>query len=283
MITTKSPPPLPFVKKAAQRTYPILSVDKAMDIIAAHCGDDVCIAEKHGSGKHKVIILPDAAQQFGAMIGYGRKSPVNACEQVYNGYGHIYKNPDEDSWLIIVKAFIEIKTTNRSAVSASAGFSADGKPNPGLEFLEYDHMMLEKYERSRNSDADGNMIDPFLKDNMPSTYVLFGHTHPDLGCTFSKTDLKTGRAKAAADIPVVMFVADPVRREMKAVIGKSFEDAEVFVYGRGAKTPAAEAKIGAEEIVRLASAFLQKKGVRGKVRMGSPFGRKTINIKLSFK
>ena len=76
------------------------------------------VAERHGTGPHTVIFLPEATRELEVMISYGRRSPMNEKEQKYIGYGH-FLTDEQGHFLVIVKHFIEILTKNRSAVSAS--------------------------------------------------------------------------------------------------------------------------------------------------------------------
>lgn len=289
----KNTPALPPRKKNTANTYPVCSFKNICKAIERHCGN-VHITEKHGHGKNKVVFLPEATQELMMIISYGRKSPMNLYEQKYLGFGHTFL--DEDGNVInVVKHFIEIHTMNRSTVGAS-NLGPHGEDNPGLDFLEYYREEFLKHEKEFNLDSYGCIIDPFIKEGA-SQYILEGHTHPNLGCFFSGTDRVSGSARAAQK-PISIFVCDPIRREMLAATGKSFEDTEVIVYDRkSADTPPvknaidnayndyvsteATSNMGTEEIASITSNCLNKRGFSGKLRIRKRFDNRTVmKIKL---
>lgn len=274
--------PLPARRPGQPKTYPVCSLKKAMEMIETRCGD-VSIRERHGQGFHKVIILPEAARELDVMISYGRRSPMNAKEQKYVGYGHFMK--DEKGRLItIVKHYIEIQTMNRSAVSAS-NLGPGGEYNPGLDFLEYHREEFLKNEARYNTDASGNLIDPFLRLCGPSEFVQEGHTHPDLGVFFSGADKVSGSARAASS-PVCIFVCDPVRKKMLGSVGKNFAEAEVIVYsysGNAKEDYYDDERLtpSANEIARLASQCICAHGYAGDIKVNTLMdGRMCLKIKL---
>ncbi len=274
--------PMPTRRPALPPTYPICSLKKAMDIIENKCGD-VCIAERHGKGPNKVIILPEAARELEVMISYGRRSPMNANEQKYAGYGH-YLMDESGHIVTIVKHFIEIQTMNRNAVGAS-NLGPDGEYNPGLDFLAYHREEFMRNEVKYNTDAFGCQVDPFLELCGPSQFVLEGHTHPDLGVFYSSTDRVSGAARAASS-PVCIFVCDPIRKKMLGSIGKNFAEAEIIVYSHGA-APRADLSEDkrlippADEVVRLAGQCLRTRGYAGDIRLHTRMdGRGCLKIRL---
>lgn len=223
-----APSMLPPRREQAPRTYPVLSAQKIAEIIESKCGN-VCVAERHGKGRNKVFFLPEAYQEYKMIVSHGRRSPMNLNEKKFIGLGHFLVG-EEDTVNIVVSHFIEVLTTNRSAVSASC-LGPRGEANPGLYFLEYHREEFLRHEKQYNQDAFGGMVDPFLKLCGSSEYVLDGHTHPDLGVFFSGPDKANGAARAAAS-PVCVFVCDPVRGQMLGCVGKRFDSAEVIVYDR---------------------------------------------------
>ena len=54
-----------------------------------------------------------------------------------------------------------------------------------------------QHEKECNTDSYGKTVDPFLKRYGSSEFVLEGHTHPDLGVFWSRTDRVSGAARAA--------------------------------------------------------------------------------------
>lgn len=278
----KTPPPLPARRPEAPRTYPVFKLADVMRIIVKDCGG--VVVERHGTGTDKVLILPEPAQELVSILSYGRRSPQNFRELKLIGLGHFVLTPD-NSRLTLVTHFIQIHTTNRTPVSAS-NLGPDGAPNPGLDFLEYYRDEYLAYEREFNTDAFGRVVDPFLESCGHAEFVLDGHSHPDLGAFFSAPDKAVGRAQAAVD-PVCLYVCDPIRRQMKAAVGKELADAEVIVFGRTGTSPQ-PVSAGSEQLlppadalVRLASRCLRTDGVSGGVRLRPrPGGKTSLKIKL---
>lgn len=250
-----------------ERQVPQMTLREAYARIETQCGA-VYVKQTHGSGKHTVIFLPEAADELRAITSYGRRSPMNAKEQKFMGYGHFLK--DGDGFLVVVSHLIELQTKNRTAVSAS-NLGPNGTWNPGLDFLEYHYTEFFALEKKYNLDAYGKPVDPFLSAFGGSQFVLDGHTHPDLGAFYSGPDRENGRCVAAAK-PVCIFVCDPVRREMLASVGKDMEPARVMVYGRKpAREP--EACSGpAQKLSDLAAQCLQTEGCTGTLRVRKRLG-----------
>lgn len=274
--------PMPAKRPLQPRTYPVCSFEKALDIIRNKCGN-AYIKERHGKGDNKVIILPEPEQELNSIISYGRKSPMNACEQKLYGMGHFMVDDDGNA-ITIISHIIEIQTMNRNPVGAS-NLGPNGEYNPGLDFLEYHREEFLKNEARFNTDAFGCLVDPFLKMCGPSEFVLEGHTHPDLGVFYSKTDKISGAARAASS-PVCIFVCDPIRKEMLGSTGKDFAETEIIVFSRGA-APQEELSEDerlippTDEIVRLASQCLHTHGYAGNVRLHTRLdGRGCLKIKL---
>ncbi len=274
--------PLPSRRPAPPRMYPVFSLKKVCDTIESKCGN-VYVTERHGKGPNTVIVLPEAARELEVMISYGRRSPMNAKEQKYVGYGHFMV--DENGHIIIVVShFIEIQTMNRSAVSAS-NLGPNGEFNPGLDFLDYHREEFQRNESKYNTDAFGCQVDPFLKLCGPSEFVLEGHTHPDLGVFYSSTDKVSGSARAAST-PVCIFVCDPIRKKMLGSVGKDFAEAEIVVYSR---KPVSHEELSedkrlsppADEVVRLASRCLRTRGYAGYIRFHTRYDSKgCLKIKM---
>lgn len=273
--------PMPERRPSAPKSYPVCSLEKALSVIKSRCGS-VRICGRHGKGENKVLILPEAFRELSVMISYGRRSPMNKNEQKYIGLGHWLKN-ERGYMITVVSHFIEIMTTNRTAVGAS-NLGPNGEYNPGLDFLEYHREEFLRYEAQYNTDAHGYTVDPFLKLCGSSEYVLEGHTHPDLGTFFSVPDMETGRARAAKT-PICIFVCDPVRREMLGSTGRDFAPTEVIVFSRDAP-PTEKPEISPQtdtslnEIIRLASECLRSRGCNGKIRIRPHLGGECLTVKL---
>ena len=275
--------PMPTRRPMQPKTYQVCGFEKAMNIIKSKCGN-VCIRERHGEGLNKVIILPEALRELEVLISYGRRSPRNVKEQKLQGYGPTFLLDDEEHVLIVIAHFIEIHTTNRSTTSAG-NLSAHGDDNPGLDILEYERNEYIDGEHAYNIDADGYQVNPFVKHGSPSKFNTEFHTHPDLGVFFSGPDKASGAARAASD-PICIFVCDPIRKKMKAAIGKNLMEAEVIALARDAtsKEDLTEDKRlipPTDEIVRLTSQCLRTRGYAGNVRLRSHInGKASLKIKL---
>lgn len=281
MNTVMNTTPLPARKHREPKTYPVCSFKKVCSIIEDKCGE-VYVAERHGKGRNKVIITPEAMQEYKTMVSYGRRSPMNAKEQKYVGYGHILID-EEGYTTTIVTHFIEIQTMNRNPVGAS-NLGPNGEDNPGLDFLEYHREEFLKNEAKYNTDAYGYVVDPFLKLCGGSEFVLEGHTHPNLGVFYSQTDRVSGAARAGTS-PVCIFVCDPIRKEMLGSIGRDFANAEVIVYERGEADLSNEVEecliTPTDEIACLASQCLRTKGYSGNIKIHTRLdGRACMKVKL---
>lgn len=274
--------PMPTRRPPQPKTYPVCSLKKAMDIIKSKCGD-VYVKERHGKGRNKVIILPESEQELTAITSYGRRSPMNVCEQKLYGMGHFLVD-DEGNMITIISHIIEIQTMNRSPVGAS-NLGPNGEYNPGLDFLEYHREEFLRNEAKFNNDAFGYQVDPFLKLCGPSEFVLEGHTHPDLSVFYSQTDKVSGAARAATS-PICIFVCDPIRKQMLGSIGKDFSDAEIIVFSRRATSLENVCKDNllihpTDELVRLTSQCLRTRGYSGKCRLHTRInGKGCLKIKL---
>ena len=273
---------MPARRPPQPKTYPVCSLKKALDTIKSKCGN-VYVKERHGKGRNKVIILPEPEQELTAITSYGRRSPMNVYEQKLYGMGHFLIDNDGNV-ITIISHFIEIQTMNRNPVGAS-NLGPNGEYNPGLDFLEYHREEFLRNESKFNTDALGNLVDPFLTLCGPSEYVLEGHTHPDLGVFYSGTDKVSGAARAASS-PICIFVCDPIRKKMLGSIGKDFAEAEIIVYSRG---PAPQEDLSedkrlippTDEIARLAGQCLRAHEYAGDIRLHTRIdGKVCLTIKL---
>ena len=275
--------PMPMRRPPQQKTYPVCSLQKAMDIIQGECGD-VYIRERHGKGANKVIFLPEATSELDMILSYKRRSPMNVNEQKFQGYGPIFLLDNEGHTLTIVAHFIEVPTKNRSKTSAG-NLGLNGEKNPGLDILEYKREEYLKGEYDYNTDAYGFQANPFLTIAGPSVFNLEGHTHPDLPVFFSGPDKESGAARAASS-PICIFVCDPINGTMLAAVGSNFAKAEVIVYSRGANHQVMLSEDEwlmppSDEIVRLTNQCLLSHSCTGKIKLRTRVdGREYVKIKL---
>lgn len=280
---TENNTPMPERPMKKQRIYPKCTWEKITQTIKEKCG--TFIVEIYGDGPNRVIILPEATQELKTMTTFGRRSPLNLKEQKFVGYGHFIED-ENGNFVTIVKHFIEIQTMNRSAVGAS-NLGPNGENNPGLDFLQYHREEFLAHEAEFNTDLNGHVIDPFMSLCGPSEYVLEGHTHPDLGVFFSDTDKRSGAARAASS-PIVIFVCDPVRKQMLGRIGKDFNKARVIVYERTSKNCSDEdyyrdLRQPVEGIVRLTNDCIHSLGFEGRVKLRTKLnGKAYLKIWLKY-
>lgn len=158
------------------------------------------------------------------MIGWGKRTPTNVFEQIYEGMGYCFKNPD-GKWNIVVTHFLYIYAANRSPVSACI---SNGVHDSILSRIEYEREIYCKNEAKYNRAPEGYMYNAFVDKYGPSYVNLYGHTHPDIGVFFSHDDRTSGFA--STNLPAVTFVADPIRKLVKAMVGIGQEDAQVVVF-----------------------------------------------------
>lgn len=223
----KTPPPLPANNRIKERrVFPEITLDKAVRLISKKCGD--IAVERFGVKKRDaevdaLIILPMADKELKTMIYWGEKHPINKDEQVYQGIGHYFMEGDRR--IIIVSHFLYIYAAERSPVSASI---IKGEYDSIMSRVEYEREVYRKNEKACNLRPDGTVFDPFVELAGLSEPVLYGHTHPNLGCFFSQPDRTSGFA--TQDIPAAIFVADPIRKDMKAGIGIDIRDAQILVF-----------------------------------------------------
>lgn len=229
-MSTSTPPPIPARRHRRPREYPVVGIDEVMNTAEKEC--NAVVGERYGSGKNKVILLPEAAERLYSIVSYGRRSPMNFCEQKINGLGHFLID-EEGNHITVISHVIEINTMNRTPYGASIT-APDGSYNHGLEFFSYYSDEFVQHEAEFNTDAFGFKADPFLKLCGASEYAADIHTHPSLGVFFSSADRNNGAARAAS-LPIAIMVIDPIKKKMLAATGKDFEDTEIIIYKRRQK------------------------------------------------
>lgn len=219
--------------------------------------------ESFGTGRHRVILLPDATDELKSLVHYGRPHAASLMEQQFQGMGHAFQ---KDGSLTVVISHV---LHQYSASRAPGHVAAVERPEDiaMAKCLAMERELYQKYERRCNC-VDGKQRDPFL-DCGSSKLILFGHTHPDLGAFFSTEDHDVHRA--TENFPAVSLVCDPIRREWKAMVGVDHEPAVVTLFSYASDRDVAEEY---EEQVgwlrRLARAFadgIHEEGVRGRYRV----------------
>lgn len=221
-MKTNTPPPLPPAnRKAEPRKFPVCSEQAALERIKRFCAP--CEYTTYGAGKHTVIILPEAWNELREMICFGKKRAVNYYEQQYQGMGHFNVSAD-GKLCVVISHFLYIYSAERGRTHARVVKDAD---TSFLDLLASERAIYNEFETRFNRDEAGHELDPFLRDGA-SEVVLFGHTHPDLGVFFSEPDRNS--SYAAVNFPAVTFVCDPIRKQMKAMVGIEEADARVLVF-----------------------------------------------------
>ena len=221
------PPELPKDTRVRERRmYAEIPLKKVLKLITDKCGN--IDLKKYGSvrsGEESdvLIFLPMATREFYNMVYWGEVHPVNRYEQIYQGIGHIVT--DGSRRIIIVSHFLYLYAAERTTVSACI---TKGKADSFLERIELERDVYHENERRCNKKSDGSVYDPFVDLTGLSEPVLYGHTHPNLGTFFSPPDRVSGFA--TPDLPAVTFVADPVKKQMKAGVGTELRDAHILVF-----------------------------------------------------
>ena len=202
------------------RQYPVLSLKDVLRRIQDNCGE--IEMKQYGSGRNYVVILPKAWDELKTMIDWGKRTPANVYEQLYQGMGYYFNNIN-DGKILVVSHFLYIYAANRSPASACI---FDGVYDSIMQRIEYEREIYRKNEASYNITPEGNVYNPFVDEFGSSTANLYGHTHPDLGVFFSHADRTSGFA--TPDMPAAIFVADPIRMQMKAAVGIEQDEAQVI-------------------------------------------------------
>jgi len=217
------PPELPQDNRVrTKKTYPVLSMKEVVRKIQEDCAPSEYF--RQGVGKHYVVILPEAWEELKMMIGWGKRTPSNVYEQIYEGMGYCFDN-GEGKWILVITHFLYIYAANRSPVSACI---SNGVHDSILARLEYEREIYCKNEAKYNKSPEGYKYNAFVGEQGPSYVNLYGHTHPDIGVFFSHDDRTSGFA--TPDFPAATFVADPIRKQVKAMVGIGQEDAQVVVF-----------------------------------------------------
>lgn len=218
------PPSLPIdTRKKDVCVYPKLSMKELIQIIKEKCAPAEYF--KQGMGEYYVVILPEAWEELKMIIGWGKKTPTNVFEQLYEGMGYCFSTGD-NHWIVLVSHFLYIYAADRTPVSAC--IMKDGEYDSILSRIEYEREIYCKNEAKYNKSSEGYMYNPVVDECGPSYVNLYGHTHPDIGVFFSYDDRTSGFA--TPDFPAATFVADPIRKQMKAMVGVDQEEAQIIVF-----------------------------------------------------
>lgn len=222
-----SPPPLPDdyrekveKKEKIEKKMPVFSIKEVINQIKEKC--DTTKVQKFGSGNHYVVILPEAWEELKNMIGWGKRTPTNVYEQLYQGMGHYFRNVD-GKYILIVSHFLYIYAAHRSPTSACI---SNGEYDSMMRRIEYERKIYCGNEVGCNRTSTGKVFNPWA--GMGSEVDIYGHTHPDIGVFFSSDDKGSGYATPSK--PAAIFVADPIRKQLKARVGINQEESQILVF-----------------------------------------------------
>lgn len=227
MREKRLPPDLPKRQKILERRqFPEKKLSEVLALIERKCGP-VSVEHFGLSSEHEdsdvVIFLPTPTREFKNMVYWGENHPINKYEQIYQGIGHILK--DGKRRIIVISHFLYIYAAERTSVSA--GILGDNVDSI-MTRIEYEREIYAQNEKICNRRKDGTLYDPIVEIAGPSEPVFYGHTHPNIGTFFSPPDRTSGFA--TPNLPAVTFVADPIRKEMKAGVGTELREAQILVY-----------------------------------------------------
>lgn len=269
--SAKKAPPLPDNSMAVQEklSIPTVSLKKLIDLIEKTCAPSQKI--RFGSGKHTMIILPEAWDELKHMIYYGKRRATNRYEQHYEGIGHFLQD-ENGATIIVVTHFMYIYSGNRGSSHATVIKETDATM---LDLLEQELAIYNDLESRFNKDENGYALDPLLTACGPSCVVVFGHTHPGIGVFFSQTD--HGSHYASEKTPFASMVCDPIQKQLKCMIGIEHASGQILVFealnapatepgeeaqAQNAERPLSKQEI-AQEVARYANLLLAKNGVKG--------------------
>ncbi len=243
-----------------------------LQTIKSECG--LSSFRAFGHGPHVVIVLPDAKEEIYTYfkVGKGYRA-VNKDEQQADLYGHVFSyKKDKYVFLLTRAAYIYPAQRQRTFVATS-------KENED-DFMAYrlrlEQAVVNRNEVQCNRDEKGNVIDIGVEHYGPSERVGQIHTHPDLGCFFSSTDIISN--ESTSQVPYAYLVCDPIRNDFLAMVGKNCEPARILFFESTeySKSQASDfcintcersKSISISQVASICRDFLKNPGVHGKFRM----------------
>jgi len=252
-------------------TLPRISQSELEAAIRSSCAPHE--EKRYGYGDHTLYILPEPMTELENWVRFGCKRTGNAYEQQFVGMGHTFLD-ENDRVLTVVSRIIPLMSVNRGP--AHARMVSDGNDTM-LEILSNERRIQNELEQQYNTDENGYAITPCLAFG-PSTLVMVGHTHPDIGCSFSQTDHRSNYS--TPKFPMVSFVCDPIREDMGAMVGMAL--APMTVVCCRPKPEKETTKTLWQQLSGLAGLLMQQPGVSGKLECFSdPRGRTHMRMFLT--
>lgn len=215
----QAPPPLPRMDRP-KKTYTQMSLKGILSKIQKQCAP--AVIQTFGKGNHILVIPPRATVELMQMLDYGFWSPVNVYELQFVGEVHVFQ--EGDHYIHVVTHFIRVYSLDRGRTHSTVCAGGD---NTALKFVEKEEEIFHKFEAKYNTDANGYTVDPFVHYG-PTIRAFHGHIHSDLGVFFSPTDRNSNYS--AANFPAITFVCDPIRKQMKAMVGMEGEDVKIIAF-----------------------------------------------------
>ena len=175
------------------------------------------------NGEDVVFILPEAWEKLTHIIDWGKRTPTNTFEQIYQGMGYCFT--DGKRRILVITYFLYIYAANRSPTSACIN---DGEQDSIMRRIEIERGIIQTNEAKCNITPDGKYVyNPYITRYGCSKVNAYCHTHPGIGTFFSYDDKTSGYA--TPDNPSAIMVADPIKKEIKARVGIEQRDAQVIV------------------------------------------------------
>lgn len=243
------PPPLPKQDEKAideELSFSHISYEMVMDMIKNKCGNVVFKiykpnTNKNRSGNDLVIFLPVASRELYNIIYWGERTPINNYEQLYMGMGHVFVD-ESGRRIIVISHVMYVYAAERNQVSAQ-------KKTPErvgiMEYIDLERDIYRKNSKLCNMTSDGFMFDPFVDE--VSYTILLGHTHPGLHVFFSEPDRKS--SMACSRLPAVTFVADPINKELLAMVGIEESYADIIMWEYDSERHVEETKLESDPVI----------------------------------
>ncbi len=249
-----------------------IDLTRFLQTIKSECG--LSAFQAFGSGQHFVIVLPDAKEEIYTYfkVGKGYRA-VNIDEQQADLYGHVFSYKKDKYVFLLTRAAYIYPAQRQRAFVATSG---DNEDDFMAHRLRLEQAVVNKNEVQCNRDENGYVIDIGVEKYGPSKRVGQIHTHPDLGCFFSSTDMLSN--ESTSQVPYAYLVCDPIRNDFLAMVGRKGESAKILFFDSteyykphtndfDLKPYDVEKRISFTQVATLCREFLKTPGVHGRFRM----------------